>query len=62
MPEKTFAFAIAQQVTIAASNESGVVVGRAEYTNSSPSYYVRYAAKDGRATEAWWTEDALKAS
>ncbi|MBD9395166.1 hypothetical protein [Acidovorax sp. ACV01] len=55
----TFAFNLNQTVTIAASGECGVVIGRAEYANSCNNYYVRYKASDGRATEAWWTEDAL---
>ena len=58
----SFAFSLGQQVVITASGEEGQVVGRAEYSNSSNSYYVRYRARDGRATEAWWTEDALTAA
>lgn len=58
----SFAFSLGQQVVITASGEAGQVVGRAEYLNSSNSYYVRYQARDGRATEAWWTEDALAAA
>ncbi len=58
----SFAFRLGQQVVITASGEEGEVVGRAEYSNSSNSYYVRYRARDGRATEAWWTEDALTAA
>lgn len=58
----SFAFRLGQQVVITASGEEGEVIGRAEYSNSSNSYYVRYRARDGRATEAWWTEDALTAA
>jgi len=58
----SFAFSLGQKVVIKASGEEGLVVGRAEYTNSSNTYYVRYCARDGRATEAWWTEDALIAA
>ena len=58
----SFAFSLGQQVVITASGEEGQVVGRAEYSNCSNSYYVRYRARDGRATEAWWTEDALTAA
>lgn len=57
-----FAFNLNQQVAIAASGESGTVVGRAEYSNSSNTYFVRYRASDGHATEAWWSEDALIAA
>jgi len=58
----SFAFSLGQKVVIKASGEEGQVVGRAEYANSSNNYYVRYCARDGRATEAWWTEDALAAA
>lgn len=59
---RSFKFDLGQSVAITASGEVGVVVGRAEYTNSSNSYFVRYEASDGRATEAWWSEDALEAA
>ena len=59
---RSFKFNLGQSVAITASGEVGVVVGRAEYINSSNAYFVRYAAKDGRATEAWWSEDALEAA
>lgn len=55
-----FKFNLTQRVVIAASGESGDVIGRAEYTHSANSYYIRYRAADGRATEAWWAEDALQ--
>lgn len=48
-----------QQVTIAASGESGTVIGRAEYTNIEPQYQLRYKCADGRAVEQWWGESAL---
>lgn len=57
----TFAFELNQEVTIAVSGEQGTVLGRAEYTTSSNTYYVRYRTADGRATEQWWQEDALQA-
>lgn len=59
--DKKFAFELNQKVQIAASGEHGEVTGRAEYTNCQNNYYVRYKAADGRATECWWTEDALQA-
>lgn len=55
-----FAFQLGQQVAITASGEQGLVVGRAEYSNSRNSYFVRYQAADQRAVEAWWSEDALE--
>ena len=62
MPEKNFAFALNQSVTVTISKESGTVIGRAEYTNSINNYYVRYLSKDGRASHDWFTEDALQAA
>ncbi|PRD64150.1 hypothetical protein [Malikia granosa] len=47
-------------VVITASGERGQVIGRAEYTNSSNNYLVRYKCADGRAVEQWWQEDALE--
>lgn len=58
----TFKFSMQQRVTIEITGESGVVIGRAEYSMTEPSYYLRYQAADGRATEEWWAESALKAS
>ncbi|MEN9923951.1 MAG: hypothetical protein RL268_77 [Pseudomonadota bacterium] len=54
-----FSFDLSQAVEIKASGERGHVVGRAEYTNCINHYQVRYKSADGRATEQWWTEDAL---
>ena len=50
---RSFEFELEQPVRIAASGESGVVVGRAEYTYCENSYLVRYGAADGRAVEQW---------
>lgn len=54
-----FKFELKQQVKITASDESGEVIARAEYSESSPAYLVRYKAADGRAVEQWWNESAL---
>lgn len=56
-----FKYELKQSVTIAASGEVGEVLARAEYAMSENSYYLRYKAADGRATEAWWAESALTA-
>lgn len=53
-------FSLGEAVCIAISGEQGTVIGRAQYTNSVPQYYVRYKAADGRATEAWWPGEALE--
>lgn len=55
-----FMFALNDNVAIIESGEIGLVVGRAEYTYADNSYLIRYCAGDGRAVEAWWTEDALQ--
>lgn len=52
-------FELKQSVSIAASGESGEVIGRSEYSYAERSYLVRYKAADGRAVESWWTESAL---
>ena len=52
-------FNIGQQVQINVSEEKGVVIGRAEYAESEPNYWIRYKTIDGRATEQWWAEKAL---
>ena len=61
MNPDTFKFAMNSTVKISASGETGTVVGRAEYNASENTYYLRYMAGDGRATEAWWPESALVA-
>ena len=58
---KTFKFDMGAKVEIIASGETGTVEGRAEYSNSANTYYVLYKSADGRATQAWWTEDTLQA-
>jgi hypothetical protein len=60
---KLWKFELKQLVNISESGESGSVIGRAEYS-ATPlnSYLIRYKSGDGRAVEAWWTEDALEAA
>lgn len=55
-----FKFELKQNVVISASNETGEVLARAEYTTSESSYFIRYKAADGRAVENWWVESALQ--
>lgn len=58
-----FKFDLRQPVKLSVSGEEGEVIGRAEYsTTKVASYLVRYKAADGRACEAWWSEDALEAA
>lgn len=61
MEPNTFTFDLGQDVSLSLTGESGVVIGRAEYLDSTPHYLVRYAAGDGRQTEAWWAGSALSA-
>lgn len=56
-----FKFELGQRVKIDESGEECSVIGRAEYTTAVNNYFVRYKSADGRAVEAWWTEDALSA-
>jgi hypothetical protein len=60
--EKTFEFELNQEVSLRCSGEQGSVIGRAEYTECEPSYFVRYKAADGRAVQAWWSGSALQAA
>lgn len=60
MKATTFTFDIGGQVKIRCSGEQGEVIGRAEYSGSEDQYLIRYRCADGRATQAWWEEDALE--
>jgi hypothetical protein len=55
-----YEFELGDEVTIQCSGETGLVVGRAEYDNAEPSYFVRYKHNMGWATTSWWTEGALE--
>jgi hypothetical protein len=54
-------FQLGDAVQIAASDERGTVIGRAQYLNAEPAYLLRYKCADGRAIESWWTQQALEA-
>jgi hypothetical protein len=58
----SFKFKLGDVVRIRASGEAGEIIGRAEYSTAINNYCLRYQSADGRATEAWWTEDALEAA
>ena len=62
MREPSFKFALEQQVVIASSDATGVVIARAEYTYAEQLYLLRFADKQGLAREEWWTESALEAA
>ena len=56
-----FEYLLGERVKITCSGEVGEVTGRAEYfSTDEESYYIRYKAADGRATEAWWGGSALE--
>ena len=52
-------FELGAEVTIEASGEKGIVVGRAQYSTAEDQYYIRYKTADGNAIESWWTVSAL---
>jgi uncharacterized beta-barrel protein YwiB (DUF1934 family) len=55
-----FKFEIGTRIAIAASSEEGEIIARAQYQHMENQYYLRYKAADGRATESWWGESALR--
>lgn len=55
-----FQFEIGDAVSLALSNESGLVIGRAEYQHMPPNYWVRYLAGDGCQREGWFEAAALR--
>lgn len=54
-----FKFSLNERVKLVISNETGSVVGRAEYLNYPSQYRVRYLAGDGRQVEDWFGDDAI---
>lgn len=58
--EPTFKYSIGQKVKLVLSEEAGVIVGRAEYCNSDPSYLCRLRVVTGGQAEAWYPEDAIE--
>lgn len=59
MFEAKFEFDLSDEVELIVSGERGIVIGRAEFVVAEQQYLLRYKCADGRAVEAWWTEDAL---
>jgi hypothetical protein len=58
----TFKYKLGEKVEVEVSGEAGIIVGRAEYTTAESNYFLRYKATDGRAVEAWWSEESLKST
>lgn len=55
-----FLFAMGSRVRIVESGEVGTVVGIAEFDSADPQFLLRYRSADGRAVQAWWTQNALE--
>lgn len=58
-PAPKFRFELGSTPAITVSGEIGLVVARAEYLNSEPSYLLQYRRNDGVGDEQWWRESAL---
>ena len=58
---KKFKFDLKQKVKLVGSEETGIIIGRAEYVADTSSYWVRYMAGDGRMTCSWHSAEFLKA-
>lgn len=54
-----FKFQLMAIATINLSDETGEVIGRAQYATGENQYLLRYKTAEGRATECWWSESAL---
>ena len=53
---------LGDQVELIESNEVGTVIALAFYQNTPEvQYFLRYKCADGRLTQDWWGESAIKA-
>ncbi|MEL4071684.1 hypothetical protein WKW50_16185 [Ochrobactrum sp. GPK 3] len=59
---KNWKFGLNDKVKLILSDEEGIVIGRAEYTDLADQYLVRYRDGSGRQSEVWWTEAAVVAA
>lgn len=57
----SFKFEMGARAKLSESDETGTVIGRAEYDQTENNYLLRYRAGDGRQIESWWGESALTA-
>ena len=57
--DKDFKFELNDSVSLKYSDETGVVIGRSQYTDSANQYYVIYKAGDGRQITSWWDESHI---
>ncbi|MBL4761707.1 MAG: hypothetical protein JKY93_03295 [Gammaproteobacteria bacterium] len=51
---------IGEKVKLTESNESGTVIGRAQYQHGEDCYYVRYCGATGTQVEQWWDKSAIE--
>lgn len=52
-------FQLGDDVRLAMSNETGKVIGKAEYLYESRKYFVQYVAAEGRQVEGWFAFEQL---
>lgn len=50
---------IGDRVQLEGSAEQGKIIGRAEYLEALPSYFVSYVDAKGCKREEWWRASAL---
>lgn len=58
MSQTNFVHEIGSPVALVHSNETGVVIGRAQFMDQANQYLIRYKAADGRQVQDWWAESA----
>lgn len=55
-----FKYELGAEVKLKHSDETGVVIARAQYADlGGDQYLIRYKAGDGRQVEAWWSDSAI---
>ena len=54
-----FEYEIGDRVCLKETNESGEIIGRAQYEMYPNSYLIRYKAADGRQVTFWWDVDSI---
>lgn len=62
MSSPDFKFNLRQRVTITISQDTGEVRARSDSTRGERQYLLAYRNAQGAATEAWWSEDQLRAA
>lgn len=57
-----FKFDLKAKVKLAHSDETGEIIGRAEFSGCINQYRVVYKAGDGRQSVDWWDETLIEAA